>query len=782
MSASLDGTARIWDAATGQQLAALEGHEDGLIGATFSPDGLKILTHSLDQTARIWDSRTGKLQSSLEGHTQAVTTAKFSPDGKLIVTAAGAPLLWLTSIEISLHLKKKELRPDEQAEGSGRSEPAHPSKKKKPQIQDNSPRVWETETGRPVAELKGHQLQVFEAAWSPDSRSIATASDDNSAAIWDATTGRLRAELSGHSNSVTGAEFTPDGKRLLTTSTDDSFRLWDVNSGALIAQLGEQKIRERGRNYRTIPPTGKLSRDGTRILTTTYDVTARIWDATSGHPIAELGGEAGNVIDVAIHPGGAIVATANSDGIVSLWPVAPSTDDLIAQAVSTVPRCLSATQRAEILIDQRFPDWCADPGKYPNGRLRYGMGFDAVKMEQAAALGLPDSRGTLVSWTVAGLPAEAAGVRSGDVIVAVDGKAVEDMRAVLQLINASPVGTAVKLTVVRSKGERTEIVVTGRDPNQPADRRLRDEEDAGSVLEHARKLGELLPDLDVTNTEHAGRFLEQTIPILQRATVLRRAQPMWHRFLVLSYVRARSVGNKGYRFAAAEALPRRAVGAAEGWRRTALENSRASRTLALFLYELADTGEDEMVNLTRARELLLELEKAGKREDEFRGLLNLVNEDLKTLPGMRKRAEKAYEVKNYAEAARWTRERAIAIEAIETAAQGTPGKQTAEALGLLAWYDVLAGDFKPCLGAADRAVALQPDNLMIQMNRAHCLLYLDRVDEARTIYMSHKDKPAEWLDNKSWQAVVAEDFGELRAAGRPHPALAEIGLALGVLP
>jgi WD40 repeat protein len=55
----MDHTARIWDAKTGQEIAALRAHEHWVTSASFSPDGERIVTASMDHTARIWDATTG---------------------------------------------------------------------------------------------------------------------------------------------------------------------------------------------------------------------------------------------------------------------------------------------------------------------------------------------------------------------------------------------------------------------------------------------------------------------------------------------------------------------------------------------------------------------------------------------------------------------------------------------------------------------------------------------------------------------------------------------------
>ena len=87
VTASLDKTARVWDADTGKAVAVLTGHTAGVWSASFSPDGRRVVTASGDETARVWDADTGKLMLTLPGHTGPVLTARFSDDGTRILTA-----------------------------------------------------------------------------------------------------------------------------------------------------------------------------------------------------------------------------------------------------------------------------------------------------------------------------------------------------------------------------------------------------------------------------------------------------------------------------------------------------------------------------------------------------------------------------------------------------------------------------------------------------------------------------------------------------------------------
>ena len=96
-TASQDGTAQVWDTARGQTIAVLKGHDRGVFGAAFSPDGARLVAGaglgrgsvlSRDRLARVWDAATGQTIAVLKGHELGVSAARFSPDGKRVLTAS----------------------------------------------------------------------------------------------------------------------------------------------------------------------------------------------------------------------------------------------------------------------------------------------------------------------------------------------------------------------------------------------------------------------------------------------------------------------------------------------------------------------------------------------------------------------------------------------------------------------------------------------------------------------------------------------------------------------
>src|SRR5262249_43953971 len=90
VTASVDRTARVWDAATGKPLLEPLRHDQPVEAAAFSPDGLLLLTVS-DQTVRLWDTTMGRSVAIFQLDAP-VTKAAFSPDGRQLLLSGGKTL------------------------------------------------------------------------------------------------------------------------------------------------------------------------------------------------------------------------------------------------------------------------------------------------------------------------------------------------------------------------------------------------------------------------------------------------------------------------------------------------------------------------------------------------------------------------------------------------------------------------------------------------------------------------------------------------------------------
>jgi WD40 repeat protein len=234
LSASEDGTARVWDAQSGASVAVLRGRAVKVLHAAFAPDGTRVVTASGDGTVRQWDARTGQeVETPFEGHTGDVLVATYSPDGQWIASGGTdhTVRLWRARRRtgaVVLHGHKAHVnRLAFRADGHGLAS------------QDSAGivRVWDTDACQRLPVLHGHGSYVYSVAYSPDGRWIASGSWDKTARLWNAATGELRATLP-HANVLRTLAFDPDGT-CLVTACDDAAALdvWEVPTDRRVRQL-----------------------------------------------------------------------------------------------------------------------------------------------------------------------------------------------------------------------------------------------------------------------------------------------------------------------------------------------------------------------------------------------------------------------------------------------------------------------------------------------------------------------------------------------------------------
>jgi tetratricopeptide (TPR) repeat protein len=94
-------------------------------------------------------------------------------------------------------------------------------------------------------------------------------------------------------------------------------------------------------------------------------------------------------------------------------------------------------------------------------------------------------------------------------------------------------------------------------------------------------------------------------------------------------------------------------------------------------------------------------------------------------------------------------------------------------IGEIAYNFILAHNFVEALEASNQAISLAPEAIWLYTNRAHALMFLNRTDEARVLYLKYRDMKNVVCD-RSWEASVLEDFTELRKAGLTDPLMDEI--------
>ncbi|MDH3761558.1 MAG: TIR domain-containing protein [Gammaproteobacteria bacterium] len=313
---------RVWNVATGEPRADFKISFGGT--AVFSPDGERILTagdKSLaigEDAARIWDVDTGKQIAIMKVPGYHFTSAEFSPDG-MRVLATSLPEAWHrtagtlgSTVRIwDFHGSIPESFKDfEEAVDS----PKFRSNGKRPMISRN----FDLRPSKPLPD----KLQSFYFyAESPDGRTVLVADQEKdwAAQLWDLKSETLLASLDVK-ETVGSAAFSPDGTRIVTAGGSNTPRLWDWDAKTRRVKL-RKDLAGRGRlGHEMVTITAAYSADGMRVVTSSEDGTARVWNAQNGRLVAILeGGEGSWVRAAAFSPDGARVITANYVGVAQIW-------------------------------------------------------------------------------------------------------------------------------------------------------------------------------------------------------------------------------------------------------------------------------------------------------------------------------------------------------------------------------------------------------------------------------------------------------------------------------
>ena len=306
VTASNDGTARVWGAHGGQPLTGPVRHAGAVNFAQFSPDGNRIVTASDDKTTRVWDARSGLPLSKPMEHSWDVNSAKFSPDGIRIVTASRDRTARVWDAQSGEPLTEP-MRHD----GSVLSVQFSPEGKRIVTASyDNTARVWDAQSGRPLTEPMKHGSFVASAQLSPDGKQIVTAAYDHTARVWDAQSGQPLTEPMKHGADVNSARFSPDGKQIVTAAYDHTARVWNLQTGHSLTE----PIRHGGGVC-----SAEFSPDGDRVVTGSRDCTARVWDAQSGQPLTEAMKHGGQVNSAEFSSDGKRIVTASDDKTARVW-------------------------------------------------------------------------------------------------------------------------------------------------------------------------------------------------------------------------------------------------------------------------------------------------------------------------------------------------------------------------------------------------------------------------------------------------------------------------------
>jgi WD40 repeat protein len=267
VSASEDHTLKVWELASGRELATLQGHTASVTACAVTPDGRHVVSASNDRTLKVWELASGRELTMLQGHTDWLNACAVTPNGRHIISASD----------------------------------------------DHALKVWELATGRELVTLRGHTASVTACAVSPAGRYVVSASNDHVLKVWELASAHAVATLQGHTSLVTACAMTPDGQYVVSTSYDRTLKVWELASG-------RERFTLRG--HTSWVTACAVTPDGRYVVSGSYDRTLKVWELASGHEWATLHGHTHYVTACAVTPDGRYVVSASHDGTLKVWELA----------------------------------------------------------------------------------------------------------------------------------------------------------------------------------------------------------------------------------------------------------------------------------------------------------------------------------------------------------------------------------------------------------------------------------------------------------------------------
>jgi len=266
----------IWDVASGQHRADLNGHGGEVTAVAISPDGSWIAT-ATKKTVRTWDVASGRRR--------AVRASRVS------TSALGLADTWFPAV------------------GDFADWVRYSAADFLEWFWDTTVGefIWEAATGQIRDADNGHKNEIRVMTIAPDGTWIATVSK-RTIQIWDAATGRIRATHKYHNDEIQAVAIAPDGTRIATASKK-TVQIWDLVAGRsgiiFTAHTG------------TLDAAG-LSQNGTWLATASTSAM-RIWKVVTGTYRIPHKGRVDEIHAMAFSPDGTWLATASSEGTLCIW-------------------------------------------------------------------------------------------------------------------------------------------------------------------------------------------------------------------------------------------------------------------------------------------------------------------------------------------------------------------------------------------------------------------------------------------------------------------------------
>ncbi len=318
LTGGADKTVRLWDSATGQELAQFSEFKRRIKSVAFHPSG-RMFAAVADTSLVIWDAKVPKRLHSIVASKAQVNAVAFHPDGQRLATGSDDHTVVLWDVATGKRLSQ-----------IGLADPRINARPREVHHLAFSPdgariaidhyfdgvEVWDTEMAtKHFALPKTGGLVV----WTPDGKHIIAAGGFGKIFLFNKTGELIHTYLPTNHPDVTAIAPSPDGLRFATASTDNMISIWGVVSGKELLQL---------QGHTTVPYTLCFSTDSQRLFSGDSSGVIKIWDSIANRTAQAFNTPAPNPNALAFSPNSNWLAVGGVDslpapcGIVDIWDLA----------------------------------------------------------------------------------------------------------------------------------------------------------------------------------------------------------------------------------------------------------------------------------------------------------------------------------------------------------------------------------------------------------------------------------------------------------------------------
>ena len=320
ISGSYDQSVWFWWVSNGAPLKKLDGKQLGILSIAFTPDGktlasgdlLKKTVYSPRAPVQIWDIQKGTIEKEFQfwncrtcnpEASDRICSVDISPDGNLLLVSG--LIVKFKEVETAYEswwpgCNSAVFSPDGTiyAEANGYGVAIHKSS---------------DEYNYSYQVIKGnHQQDITSVAFSPDGKTVASASLDWTVELANISSRKLLRTLNGNAGGVFSIAFSPDGSILASGTRDGTIILWRVSDGRLLRTL-------KGHSAKVTSVV--FSPDGMILASGSADHSIRLWRVSDGTLLRTLVGHSNEVTDVIMSRDGLLMASGSVDGTIRLWGV-----------------------------------------------------------------------------------------------------------------------------------------------------------------------------------------------------------------------------------------------------------------------------------------------------------------------------------------------------------------------------------------------------------------------------------------------------------------------------